>query len=174
MDHNRQDKSAQFGGFFLVCSFLTFVVLITLVINNTLYKKKKPILISDGAARTLVITRSADNHFHIDAKLNNITIELLIDTGASYLTIAQELANKLQLNVSGTITAETANGDIAGSIATIDNLNISGIILQDVKVMIVPNMPLDRGLLGINVLKHFNIVQNATEMALILREENDA
>jgi aspartyl protease family protein len=181
MDHNSQDKSVQFGGFFLICGFLTFVLMLTFIINHTLYKNKPPVIIEQGVSKTLVLYRALDNHFHVDAKLNEQELNLLIDTGASYLTISQDFAKRLNLVSTEQITAETANGPTTGMISTINILNLQGIILPNIKVIIVPNMAPDQGLLGLNVLKYFNIVQDNEQMSLtinntdnILEDNNNA
>ena len=170
MDHSNQDKSAQFGGFFLICSFLTFVLLLTLLINHTLNKTPAPIILTQGTDRTLVLTRSADQHFHIVGKLDGQSLDLLIDTGASYLTISQDFARQLNLQTSTHITTQTANGQSDGLVASVRSLDLNGIILQDIKVVIMANLTSDIGLLGVNVLQYFAITQDANKMSLTLTQ----
>src|SRR6185436_4172728 len=45
---------------------------------------------TSAGARELVITRSDDGHFHIDAKANSVAVRFLVDTGATTTVLTQE------------------------------------------------------------------------------------
>ena len=70
------------------------------------------------------------------------------------------------------MVADTANGQVNSSISKIAILNINGIIFKNVMIAIVPNMPEDSGLLGVNILRHFTIVEDKTQMILTIGDDN--
>ena len=68
---------------------------------------------TSAGARELVITRSDDGHFHIDAKANSVAVRFLVDTGATTTVLTQEDAARAGIDVAALAfnqPVQTANG----------------------------------------------------------------
>lgn len=88
---------------------------------------------------------------------NSIPLVFYVDTGASYVSIPQEIANKAGMVCGKQIRAETANGITTMCESIIDNMTFGVFRIQKVKAVIMPN--LKKPLLGMNVLNKFHIEQ---------------
>ncbi|HJD61304.1 MAG TPA: TIGR02281 family clan AA aspartic protease [Rickettsia endosymbiont of Columbicola hoogstraali] len=107
-------------------------------------------------AGEIIIARSGDGHFYIDAVVNNVKISFMIDTGASDVALTKADAQKLGFDLTQlkyTRTYLTANGENKAAPIKLDSViigkefkNVSGHIgLGD----------LDVSLLGMSVLERF-------------------
>jgi aspartyl protease family protein len=161
------------GGIFLIVGFISFIIMLSYLLHYNLYAPIKPkIIIQENMQRMIVLTRQ-DNHFYVVGSLNGVPLNLIVDTGATTLTISQDFANQLQLKPTAKIMAQTANGNILAGVANLETLELHGIVLTNIKVIIVPNMLEDAGLLGNNVLKHFQLTQDATQMTLTIKNHDE-
>jgi len=88
---------------------------------------------------------------------NSIPLVFYVDTGASYVSIPQEIANKAGMVCGKQLRAETANGITTMCESIIDNMTFGAFTIQKVKAVIMPN--LKKPLLGMNVLNKFHIEQ---------------
>jgi len=86
----------------------------------------------------------------------------VIDTGATMVTLPNSVAAAAELGCRRSIVLQTANGNVSGCTAVIDKLKLGSFMIRDVDVVIVPN--LNQPLLGMNVLRKFNITQESTRM----------
>ncbi len=132
------------------------------VINDTFDSEEEP-----PKATKIVLQRDATSQFHVDGTLNGIAVKFLIDTGASITAIPQEIAVFAKLPLESTISAKTASGSTTDFKTTIKELKIGNIIqLKDVPAAIIKG---DQALLGMDVLKHFEMTQLDNNLTLILR-----
>lgn len=95
------------------------------------------------------------NHFYINAYVNQESIKLLIDTGATYTVLD---TSKIYIEEKGkTITLQTANGTKTATRTKVSSFSIEDVILDNFEVIL---SQLDNkefhGLLGMNFLKEFD------------------
>jgi aspartyl protease family protein len=64
----------------------------------------------------ILITRSADGHFHVPGTVGGVAVDFLVDTGASSVAVSDDVAQKAGLKDGQTITIYTANGSRPGSL----------------------------------------------------------
>lgn len=98
-----------------------------------------------------------DGHFYLNAKLNNKTIEFLVDTGATDIMITKNDARLLGINVdelSFNRVYMTANGPIKCATYLIEEIKIKDFIVKDIYVTINPNNS-GKSLLGMRFLQLF-------------------
>ncbi len=85
----------------------------------------------------------------IDVTFNgDLTVEMLLDTGASGTLLTQTVANALDLEPTGRGVADTASeANVEFDLAQVDSITVGGIVKQDVTVGIA-SPALKTGLLG--------------------------
>ena len=116
----------------------------------------------------LIIAQSNNGHYFVDGSINNQTLNFLIDTGASVVSVPLRLANSAGLLCHQQASMRTGNGTSNACITIIQKLKFGNFIFKDVEAIIAPN--LEQPLLGMNVLKRFRVEQDNGSMRLIRRE----
>lgn len=103
-----------------------------------------------------------NGQYYTDVRLSNVDAQLLVDTGASTTAVSQQVFNRIASSDTtylGTFQVQTAGGNIASPIYRIAELALGEERLSNVSVMVLPTENLSDfdGLLGMNVIKRFNI-----------------
>ena len=114
--------------------------------------------------RTLTLKAGEGGHYSVDGQVNGQTVVFVVDTGASFVAIPQAMAVAAQLNCQNQTTSDTANGTTSGCTTTIGVLTFGPFTLREVTAVLLPNLA--QPLMGMNVLKQFNIIQENGEMRL--------
>jgi clan AA aspartic protease (TIGR02281 family) len=113
--------------------------------------------------KTLVKFQKQGELMVVQALLNEKTAaKFVVDTGASYTTISQAMANQLGLNLenaSTVIPLQTANGVIEAPLVSVGSLEVGGFALKDLTVVVHDVFPDPNiaGLLGLNFLSQFHL-----------------
>ncbi|WNJ98540.1 TIGR02281 family clan AA aspartic protease [Thalassospiraceae bacterium LMO-JJ14] len=105
-----------------------------------------PSIAQQTGAGEITLNRGRDGHFHASAKVNGTTVQFLVDTGASVVTLSRDDAARAGLNpdeLTFSQTFRTANGTAFGAPVRIARLSIGDIELADVRAAVM-----DRGLTG--------------------------
>lgn len=84
------------------------------------------------------------------------TYEMLVDTGASGTVITPAMAETLQIEPEGSARVSTAGGVINAPMGRIKSIATGGITVNDVVVIISPNLPI--GLLGQDFFGQYDLV----------------
>jgi aspartyl protease family protein len=80
---------------------------------------------------------------------------MMVDTGASFVTLTPEDAKAIGIDPSGLrydMTIRTANGTIDAAPITIARLGVGSIERRDVAALVAPAKSLDQSLLGMSFL----------------------
>lgn len=115
----------------------------------------------------LVMKQSNNGHYFVDGSINDQNINFVIDTGASVVTIPQQMANAAGLVCQRDMMLQTANGVIRTCLTVIRKLKFGSFTLTNVQASIAPN--LGQPLLGMNVLNQFRVEQDSGEMRLLMK-----
>lgn len=134
----------------------------------------------DKASQHAIALTKVGHQFVINTKISAIDTPLLIDTGASVTTITQAyyetIKRKANLRFLSQQTFNTANGKTTGTIYQVDQLALGEYQLNNVDIAVLdyPSSQHSVGLLGMNVLRHFEFEINQQNSQLILKtvEEN--
>jgi aspartyl protease family protein len=113
---------------------------------------------TENGAHELVIARSDDGHFHVDAQANGASVRFLVDTGASNTVLTMADARRAGIDVDAlafNLPVQTANGTAFYASATLDKLTIGPQVLRDTQVGIMPEQAIDTSLLGMNSIDRF-------------------
>ena len=70
----------------------------------------------------LVLERSRGGHFVATGRINGEPVEFLVDTGATYVALPQEMAERLGLESTGSAWFNTANGRVRGGLTILDEV----------------------------------------------------
>ena len=107
----------------------------------------------------IVLSRSEDGHFRANARINGAAAGVLVDTGASTVTLTYETAiaagyDPSQLTFS--IPVSTANGVARASAVRLQNITIGSISFDNVDAMVAEKGRLRSNLLGLTFLSRLS------------------
>jgi aspartyl protease family protein len=109
--------------------------------------------------RRVTLTANEYGHFVAEAEVNGVKVELLTDTGATYVALNYETA--LQIGFNGrnlkfTSRSSTANGIARVAPVNLDYLRVGGIVLHDVKAVIAEPGKMTQNLLGMSFIRRLS------------------
>lgn len=114
---------------------------------------------------SIELGRSRDGHFHIDGSIQGAPVSFLIDTGASTVSISQQLAARIGLDCQVAASFRTANGVVQGCSSRVDELEFGPFRIGNASVAILPNLT-SEALLGMNALRKVRMEQQADTLRL--------
>ncbi len=112
----------------------------------------------EGGPDQIIVEARRDGHFLLDARIEGRATPMLVDTGASIVTLRESDARKAGIKVRPRdfrIPFSTANGQIYGAPARLPELAIGTVVLRDLDVVILPDGKLEMSLFGVNGLNRF-------------------
>lgn len=119
----------------------------------------------------VVIRRTQGGHFAVNAQVDGQRVGMLIDTGASQVTLTYEDAKKAGLKpetLKFSMPVTTANGTAQAAPITIPELPIGPIVRKNVQAAVAQEGRLDTSLLGMNFLSSLSAVRiQPNEMRLM-------
>lgn len=142
-----------------------------MLVNQRLEENRNPnnevvSSIADGK-RSIELKRSRYGQYLVTGAINNEKIDLLVDTGASSVSIPAEFADRIGLTRGAPITISTANGLSTAYQTRIKRLQIGDLEVRNATAHINPGLS-DEVLLGMSVLKNYELIQRGD--TLIIRE----
>jgi len=112
-------------------------------------------------------------NFIVDATINGkVKVKLMVDTGASLMSLSPEVCRKLGIKETSNLPAiqmQTANGISQNKLIALDKVKIGGAEVDLVEASIGKKMLGIEGLLGMSFLSNFRMEINHTESELILK-----
>ena len=119
----------------------------------------------------LISTNSGN--FIVDATINGkVKVKLMLDTGASLMSLSPEVCRKLGIKETSNLPAiqmQTANGISRNKLIALDKVKIGDAEVDLVEASIGKKMLGIGGLLGMSFLSNFRMEINHTESELILK-----
>ncbi|GAA5785168.1 retropepsin-like aspartic protease family protein [Chitiniphilus shinanonensis] len=137
-----------------------------LAMQRFLEARQQPAMAIEMAEGEVSIPRSPDGHYRLRGEINGLPVVFMVDTGASSITLPAPLAARLDLPRGETLVSQTANGTVEGYATRLDTVTLPGLRLTHVGAGVVPNMPGDEVLLGMNVLGRLEVVMRGERMIL--------
>ncbi len=111
--------------------------------------------ITGEGSDAVAIMRNADGHFAVRAGVDGVQMTMLVDTGASLVTLTPEDAAAIGIDAATlhfTMPIQTANGLIQAAPITIRQISIGSIGRSDIKALVAPPGALEQSLLGMSFL----------------------
>lgn len=122
-------------------------------------------LVSDTAAE-VVLKRNHAGHYVAPGFINGHKVVFLLDTGATTISVPQNVAEKIGLRAGLKQQVGTANGTIDVFHTELDTVSLGGITLQKVRGHINPYMQGDTVLLGMSFMQYLEITQKGDTLTL--------
>ena len=113
----------------------------------------------------VVLSKMLNGHFEADVEVDGKSLRMLVDTGASAVTLSHEDAERLGLSPDRLTYSRrvlTANGEARAAPILLDTVAIGPIERQRVAALVAEKGRLDRSLLGMTFLSTLDLLQMKT------------
>lgn len=170
MNDNSPDFSARAGKWMIVAAWLAALALLTLLFSKVLEQKYNPNqnlqTNYQGDTKEIVLQSSRHGHYIASGQINNKPVVFLVDTGASFVSVPENLANELNLKKGVVSRSITANGVINTFDTTLDEISLGDITLYNVRASINPYMKGEEILLGMSFLRQLEVIHKDGELTI--------
>ncbi len=116
----------------------------------------------------IAVPVSPDGHYYLDGAINGVALRFMVDTGASYVSVAAGFARSAGLPDGIPGYFSTANGTVEGRVVKNQTVRAEAFELSGLAVAVMPAHG-GEALLGQNFLRHFEVSQIAGTLRLRLR-----
>ena len=123
-----------------------------------------------SASAAALIRKGADGHYWAQADLNGQSLRLLVDTGASAVSLTRQDARLLGVDVDSLAYDHevlTADGRVRAAKVSLASVGVAGAVVHDVDALVMEN-GLGASLLGMSYLSRLSKIE-ATPQSLTLR-----
>ncbi|MGL6230122.1 retropepsin-like aspartic protease family protein [Aeromonas rivipollensis] len=127
------------------------------------YSSAKPSVTASGE---LLLKADASGHYRLEGAINDQPVQLLLDTGATRVTIPSQVASRLGLVTTGRSRVNTAAGQIQVETGRIESLAMGPLTLYDLSVFINPAADGEEILVGMNALGRLELRQKDRQLLL--------
>jgi len=154
----------------VIAAWIILLVLLTMFFNNRLDKQNNPnhrlsTMAEDGIPEVR-LQRNRSGHYVATGLINGQTVEFMLDTGATDVSIPAEIADNIGLQRGRATTYQTANGTISAWQTTIEEIQLGPLRLGPIRASINPNDSSDAVLLGMSFLRHLDFSQQGNTLTL--------
>lgn len=124
-------------------------------------------LAEDVPTRVVVLDRNRQGHYVASGLINRQRVTFLVDTGATDVALPEAVADRLGLERQGGGISHTAGGPVAVWHTVLDEVQLGGIKVRNVKASILPTMDQRTPvLLGMSFLKRLELLQRDGQLTL--------
>ena len=126
-----------------------------------------PLSVGATAAQRTVLFARSNGQFVTECRINGELLRMMVDTGATRITLSREQAQRLGINLqNGRASAvNTANGTIPATLIDLDKVRVGHIELHNVPAVVI-NTPMPYALLGMSFLQRVNMQHDGDRMTL--------
>ncbi|UAK71992.1 TIGR02281 family clan AA aspartic protease [Aeromonas enteropelogenes] len=149
----------QTARWFWLLARLSLMGLLTLYFHS----RSQPSVTASGE---LLLRADQSGHYRLEGAINGQPVQLLLDTGATRITVPLPVAERLGLTVHGSSQVNTAAGMIRVGSGTIETLAMGPLTLYDLAIFINPVAEGDEVLVGMNALGRLELVQKERQLLL--------
>lgn len=163
--------SATAGKWMIVMSWIAAIGLMTLLFTNVLDNQRNPnknlsTQVLENGSKEVVLQSSTHGHYIASGKINDKPVVFLVDTGASFVSVPEQVANRVGLKKGSPITASTANGNITVYSTVLDRISLGDISLYNVRADINPHMDGEEILLGMSFLRNLSVTHEDGKLSI--------
>lgn len=168
---SEQQEQKYIGKFMFFGMWIILLGLLALMFNNLLERQYNPNqqLVSQRTEQgdiEVVLERNKYGHYVSNGTINSQSVVFMLDTGATDISVPETVAKRLGLKAGIPSTYQTANGNITVYKTILDQVNLGGIQINDVRASINPHMNNEEILLGMSFLKHLEFAQKGNTLTL--------
>lgn len=153
-----------------ILAWIMGLILVGLLFEDTLTAQFNPNEQPDSRIENgkpvVVLKRNRMGHYVATGKINGQAVVFLVDTGATNVSIPENVARDLGLQRGAPGRSLTANGTVTVYRTQIPTLELGNIKLNNVTGNINPGMQGPEILLGMSVLKQLEFTQRADTLTL--------
>ncbi|WAG10678.1 retroviral-like aspartic protease family protein [Aeromonas dhakensis] len=149
----------QTARWFWLLAWLSLMGLLTLYFHSL----TQPSVTASGE---LLLRADQSGHYRLEGAINGQPVQLLLDTGATRITVPQRVAERLGLTAHGSSQVNTAAGFIRVGNGSIETLAMGPLTLYDLAIFINPAAAGDEVLVGMNALGRLELVQKERQLLL--------
>ncbi len=164
------DSTKKLGTMFTIIGWIIALVLVAFAFSKILDRQHNPnqsvSTLQTASYDEIILTRGRGGHYLFKGEINHQAVTFLVDTGATTTAIPGELHISLGLQAGPKTTVSTANGDTTAYLTRLDHLAIGEMTFNDVNASIIPGMAIDEVLLGMNILRHLELIQRGNELII--------
>jgi len=170
-DTPAEERTRQLGkGMIFIAWLLIFAMLIwffgVLEKNKRNPNQNVSTNVLNGGEKEVVLQSSRHGHYIATGKINNQDVTFLVDTGASYVSIPERVANKVGLKKGAELLVSTANGTVTVYATTLDQVSLGEITLYNIRADINPHMDSDEILLGMSFLRSLSVIHQGDKLTI--------
>jgi len=117
---------------------------------------------------TIALARHDDGHFYAGAEVNGSTIEFMVDTGASVVSLSRADAERAGITVDPDlfeVVAEGASGPVMGIAVVLREVSLGDHRVTDVPALVLADS--GQSLLGQNFLSKFQSVSIENDQMML-------
>ncbi|MBF0342545.1 MAG: TIGR02281 family clan AA aspartic protease [Magnetococcales bacterium] len=121
------------------------------------------------------VYKSSDGHFHVEPRINGISIRMLVDTGASDIVLTRSDARRIGLSpdrLEYTIQYRTANGMTRAAPVMLDELRLGDFSLRRVPASVNAG-DTDDSLLGMTFFKRLDAYEVKNDLLTLRWNQNN-
>jgi len=109
-----------------------------------------------GQTTQVELKRDPSGHYRAEAFINGVKTPVLVDTGATDVSISRKLANELGIQSKAATRTQTANGEAVVYMTRLASVKLGGIETTNVAAIIVNDLG-DDMLLGMSFLNRMDV-----------------
>ncbi|MDM5072272.1 MULTISPECIES: retropepsin-like aspartic protease family protein [Aeromonas] len=144
---------------FWLLAWLSLMGLLTLYFHA----RSQPTVTASGE---LLLKADASGHYRLEGAINGQSVQLLLDTGATRVTVPRQVAERIGLSPNGNSLVNTAAGTIQVQTGQIETLVMGPLTLYDLPIYINPAADGDEILVGMNALGRLELRQKDRQLLL--------
>jgi len=166
-----RDMPSRLGKAMLVAAWVVGLALLVLLFQNYLDRQHNPnpdptMRVDAAGLPVVVLQRNRMGHYVTSGSINGEPVTFLLDTGATAVALPLTLARELGLSLLPGGMSKTANGLVSTWQTRLDSVDVAGLTARGVRAVVLPNMPGEEVLLGMNYLKRFELIQRGNTLTL--------
>jgi aspartyl protease family protein len=166
-----RDMPSRLGKAMLIAAWVVGLALLVLLFQNHLDHQRNPnpdpaLRVDAAGVPSVVLQRNRMGHYVAGGRINGESVTFLVDTGATAVALPVALAERLELPLLPGGMSKTANGLVRTWTTRLDSVDVAGLTARNVRAVVMPNMPGDEVLLGMNYLKRFELIQRGDTLTL--------
>jgi len=117
-------------------------------------------------SRFVPLTRTR-SRYTVQGAIAGTIVDFVVDTGATTTAVPYGMGRSFGVSACVTQTFKTATGQAQGCVARVSSIRVGTFEVKDVEIALVKS--LSEPLLGMNVLKHFQMVSQGHDTVLVQR-----
>ena len=167
---NPAEQQRRWGKIMVGAMWVLILGLLTLFFSDILDEQHNPnqqiASVHRGGQQEIVLQRNKYGHYVASGMINQQPVVFMLDTGATDISIPQQVAKRLGLQRGRAVTYQTANGPAINYATKLDSVSLGSITLYNLPASINPNVDHDDVLLGMSFLKHLEFNQKDNLLTL--------